>query len=589
MDSKRATNAPNLLSRAYAYVRTYAGAHARALGCNLCTLPALALLLATPAAAQQARFDWFEYRGADPVDSLYKAGQGEYRNPILQGFYPDPGVTRVGEDYYLVTSTFGWFPGIPVFHSRDLVNWTQIGNAIDRPDQLDFKNLGLSRGVFAPTIQAKNGIFYILNTCVDCGGNFVVTAENPAGPWSDPVWLPDLEGGIDPSLFFDDDGRTWILNNGPPEGTPQYEGHRAIWVQEFDLANLKTIGPRKVLVNGGVDFSKKPIWIEGPHIFKKDGWYYLSCAEGGTAEGHSQVILRSKSVTGPYEPNPANPILTQRDLPRDRANPITSAGHAQLVQTQKGEWWATFLAVRPYAGDYYNTGRETFLLPVTWEDGWPRITRPGQAVPFVHARPALPAQPAPKLPTNGAFTVRDAFDGTALPLHWMMLRQPRERWYAFDKGALVLDARAAGLGDNANPSFLARRQQHMNASAETVVRFTPRHDGDRAGLAAFQNDQYWASIAVTRRGGKPVVALQWRAGEKQPAYGATLGTVPLDVKAGAPVHLRITAAGDKYSFSYATKPGRWTEIGTIDGTILSTKTAGGFVGAVFGVFAEKGE
>lgn len=555
-------------------------------------LAALALatsMLATPAAAQQARFDWFEYRGADPVDRLHKAGPGEYRNPILQGFYPDPSVTRVGDDFYLVTSTFSYFPGIPVFHSRDLVNWTQIGNAIDRPEQLDFKKLGLSRGVFAPTIQAKDGIFYILNTCVDCGGNFVITAKNPAGPWSDPVWLPDLEGGIDPSLFFDEDGRSWILNNGPPEGAPQYDGHRAIWIQEFDRVAMKTIGPRTLLVNGGVDFSKKPIWIEGPHIFRKDGWYYLSCAEGGTAVGHSQVILRSKSVTGPFVPAPTNPILTQRDLPEDRANPITSAGHAQLVTTPDGKWWATFLAVRPYQGDYYNTGRETFLLPVTWEDGWPRITRPGQAIPYVHPRPDLAPQPKPKVPTNDAFTVRDEFDGAALPPYWMMMRNPRERWHAFDRGALVLDARAAGLGDNANPSYLGRRQQHINATAETVVRFEPKRNGDRAGIVALQSDEYWAFLGIAQKDGKPVIALEWRGGAGQPARGATLGTVPLAAKPGAPIHLRVTAAADKYRFAYATRPEAWTEIGALDATMFSTRTAGGFVGATLGVFAGKGE
>ncbi|HEX8263185.1 MAG TPA: glycoside hydrolase family 43 protein, partial [Allosphingosinicella sp.] len=281
---------------------------------------AVALLIAgcasvpdAPAGAPTARFERFDYRGADPSDSL-PAGAGDYRNPILKGFYPDPSLTRVGDDYYLVTSTFSYFPGIPVFHSRDLVGWTQIGNAIDRPGQLDFARLGLSRGVFAPTIEHRDGTFYILNTCVDCGGNFVITATDPAGPWSDPVWLPDLEGGIDPSLFFDEDGSVWILNNGPPEGPPLYEGHRAIWIQRFDAAAKKTFGPRKVLVNGGVDLSKKPIWIEGPHILRKDGFYYLLAAEGGTAEGHSQVVLRSRRPDGPYSAYPGNPILTQRDL-----------------------------------------------------------------------------------------------------------------------------------------------------------------------------------------------------------------------------------------------------------------------------------
>ncbi|HEY0412850.1 MAG TPA: glycoside hydrolase family 43 protein [Allosphingosinicella sp.] len=542
----------------------------------------IAALLA--AAAPTAEFDWFDYRGSDPVGAI--AGPGEYRNPILQGFYPDPSVTRVGNDYYLVTSTFAWFPGIPIFHSRDLVHWTQIGNAIDRPGQLDFARLGLSRGVFAPSIQEHGGTFYILNTCVDCGGNFLITATNPAGPWSDPVWLPELEGGIDPSFFFDSDGSAWILNNGPPMGQPLYEGHRAIWVQRFDLAARKPVGPRTQLVSGGVDISKKPLWIEGPHILGKDGFYYLICAEGGTAEGHSQVVLRSRSVTGPYLPYPGNPILTQRDLPRNRPFPITSAGHAQLVQTQRGDWWVTFLAVRPYAGDYYNTGRETFLLPVTWKDGWPRITAPGETIPYVHRRPNLPPQPAAPVPTSGAFAVRDEFNGRALPPYWMTMRNPRTAWYTLAGGRLRLAARPVGLGDFGNPSFLARRQQHMNAAASTLVRFRPMRDGDEAGLAALQNDEYWFLIALASRAGHPVVELKRRAGPNDPADGVVIASAPVPV---GPMRLRIQAEGGRYSFSYAGPSGLWRTLRRgEDGTILSTKTAGGFVGAVFGLYAHEG-
>ena len=187
-------------------------------------LAALATVSAAPA-PDKARFDWVEYSGSDGP----AAPAGQYRNPILAGFYSDPSVLRVGSDYYLVTSTFSWFPGIPVFHSRDLIHWKQIGNAIDRPGQLDFGKLAMSRGVFAPAINYHAGRFYIVNTCVDCGGNFVITATNPAGPWSDPVWLKTVEG-IDPSMFFDDDGRAWIVNNRAPEGTPRYSGHRAIWI-----------------------------------------------------------------------------------------------------------------------------------------------------------------------------------------------------------------------------------------------------------------------------------------------------------------------------------------------------------------------
>ncbi|RYD58839.1 MAG: glycoside hydrolase family 43 protein [Sphingomonadales bacterium] len=559
-------------------------------------LALLALLLATPATAQRsAIFNWFEYQGADPIDAL-SLKPNEYRNPVLRGFYPDPSVTRVGDDFYLVTSTFSYFPGIPVFKSKNLVDWTQIGNAIDRPDQLDFKQLGLSRGVFAPTIQAKDGIFYILNTCVDCGGNFVITAKNPAGPWSDPVWLPALEGGIDPSLFFDADGRTWILNNGPPEGNPQYEGHRAIWIQEFDRKTLKSFGPRTVLVNGGVDFSKKPIWIEGPQIFQKDGWYYLSCAEGGTAEGHSQVILRSKSVTGPFLPNPNNPVLTQRDLPMDRDHRVTSAGHAQLVTTPDGRWWATFLAVRPYAGDFYTTGRETFLLPVEWVDGWPAITRPGQAIPLTHARPQLPSGPKPPVPTSGAFTIREDFTSEPLSPAWMMLRNPRERWYALDGHSLRLTPRPVGLGDNANPSFLARRQQHTKATATTSMFYAPMNEGDRAGLAVFQNDDYWFFLGLKRAGGKLVVTVDQRDGPKTPRLGKTLFSAEDARIHSGPLYLRIAVDKNRYTFSYGRphparnyNPAIWKTLGTVETDSLTTSTAGGFVGSVFGLLAATGE
>lgn len=550
----------------------------------LCALAGGALLAgAGPAAAQpHATFAYFDYRGGDPIERATVAPRGSYRNPILQGFYPDPSVTRVGSDFYLVTSSFAWFPGIPVFHSRDLVHWTQIGNAIDRSDQLDFARLGLSRGVFAPSIQASDGLFYILNTCVDCGGNFLTTARDPAGPWSDPVWLPDLEGGIDPSMFFDDDGRTWVVNNGPPEDKPLYEGHRAIWIQQFDRKTNKTFGPRTVLVNGGVDLSKKPIWIEGPHIFKKDGWYYLSCAEGGTAEGHSQVILRSRSVTGPYVAWNGNPILTQRDLPNDRANPISSAGHAQLVTTPDGKWWATFLAVRPYAGDFYTTGRETFLLPVTWNDGWPTILPPATPIPWTHQRPVLP-QGRAAIPTNGAFTLRDDFRGK-LPAYWMMLRNPQTAWYKTGAAGLQLSARPVGLADKGNPSFLARRQQHMNASAETLLRFTPEKDGDRAGLVVLQNDDYWFFLGRKRAGGRQVLTVDQREGPDAPRLGKTLFSVPAS---SGPVRLRIAVEGRRYRFSYAGAGAKpvWHLLGTVETDSLTTKVAGGFVGSVFGVFA----
>ena len=354
-------------------------------------LPFAALALSSTAAqAEPARFERFTYDGQS-IEQV-KAGPGEYINPILSGYYPDPTITRVGDDYYLVNSSFAHFPGLPIFKSKDLVNWVQIGNAIDRPSQLDFTGRRTSEAVFAPDISWHDGVFYIVNTCVACRNNFVITATDPAGPWSDPIWLP-FEG-IDPSIYWEGD-KAYIVNNRAPDEPPRYDGHRAIWIQEYDWRAGKMVGPSTQLINGGVDISKKPVWIEGPHIFRKDGYYYLTAAEGGTSVNHSQVVLRSKKLRGPYLPYADNPILTQRDMDPNRPDPIGSAGHAKLIQTQKGDWWATFLAVRPYKGDFYNIGRETFLLPVTWKDGWPIILPRGEKIPHVGKVPDLPAQPSP--------------------------------------------------------------------------------------------------------------------------------------------------------------------------------------------------
>ena len=546
---------------------------------------------ATPGTAE-AVFEWFHYAGSDPADELQPLTPDQYRNPVIKGFYPDPSVVRVGDDFYLVTSTFGWFPGIPVFHSRDLVHWTQIGNAIDRPSQLDFGHSDLVNGVFAPAIEHHDGRFYIVNTCFpSCGGNFVITATDPAGPWSDPVWLPELAGGIDPSLFFDDDGRVWIVNNDVPPGGERWSGHRAIWLQEFDPATLRTVGPRSVILDGGVDPAAHPEYVEGPHLFRRDDWYYLTAAEGGTGEMHRQVILRSRQVTGPYQAWDGNPVLTQSDLPRERPWPVTSAGHADFVQAGDGQWWALFLGNRPYPplqGHYVNTGRETFLLPVQWQDGWPRITAPGQEVARVHAAPALPPGTA-TLPSSGAFIIRDEFDAPALAPYWITPRTPRDAWHRLQDGALHLQARPVALGERANPSFLARRQQHQHAEARTRIRFVPRQEGDSAGLAAFQNEDYWYLLALARRDGRSVLELRRRDGRVQPAdppTGTLLAAAPLDpALAGTPLELRIRARGALYDFAWAGPDGHWQMLAEgVDGTLLSTAVAGGFTGAVFGMY-----
>ena len=451
------------------------------------------------ALAQPVYFDWFEYSGHDAVFERPLPAAG-YRNPVIAGFYPDPSIERVGHTFYLVNSTFTYFPGIPVFESRDLVHWRQIGNVIDRPTELNFDGLDVSRGVFAPTIRFHDGSFYVVNTAVDSGGNFYVTAANPAGPWSAPHWLPEIDG-IDPSFFFDTDGKAYVLNNGPPAGPALYPGHRAIWIQQFDLNSGQLIGPRKVLLNGGTDFSRHPVWIEGPHMYRRGRWYYLMCAEGGTSSDHSEVVLRSRSPWGPFTPYAGNPILTQRDLDAQRADPIVNAGHDDLVETADHSWWAVFLACRAYGDGHFNTGRETFLLPVTWRDGWPIILEHGRSIPYVMRAPHLPATAAGTVPTSGNFTWRDDFDGATLKPEWLNVRTPKQPWADLNgrRGWLGIEPQAMPLDGLGNPSFLARRQQHTSFEASTAFEL-PGQQSVAAGLAAFQNQGYWYFLGVRHVG-----------------------------------------------------------------------------------------
>jgi alpha-N-arabinofuranosidase len=544
--------------------------------------PLLVLMLtaAAPAAsAAEAYFERFSYAGRSQESAA--PAPDEYRNPILSGYYPDPSITRVGEDYYLVNSTFTHYPGLPVFHSRDLVNWKQLGNAIDRPGQFSFKGLRSSRGIFAPDISHQDGVFYIVTTCVDCGGNVVMTAASAAGPWSDPK--PLKFGGIDQSIFWDDDGKAYIVNNDAPIGQPLYDGHRAIWVQQFDPRTLSMAGERTLIVNGGVDIGAKPSWIEGPHLIKRDGFYYLIAAEGGTGDQHSQVVFRSDSVRGPFTPYRHNPILSQRTLDGNRAHPVTSAGHAKFVQTPQGEWWATFLATRPYGPDLYNIGRETFLLPVQWKDGWPSVLAAGQRIPFTAPRPRLPAEPRPALPFAGDFAYTEEFNGSesSLAPQWIGVRVPAKPFYRLEGGKLVLQP-GGRLGDlDATPSLIARRQQHHLATVSTTLSFQPERDGDRAGLVAYQSDESHLFFGLTRIAGKRALALYTRA---KASEDAPLASAPVGGAMETPVTLSIEADGGRMAFRYTIDGKTATLASNVDATFLSTRKAGGFVGTIIGPY-----
>lgn len=508
-----------------------------------------------------------------------------YHNPILAGFYPDPSICKVENDYYLINSSFAYFPGLPVFHSRDLVNWKLIGHAMNRPSQMNLEGAGVSRGLFAPTIRYHKGTFYIVCTLIDQIGNFVITATDPAGPWSDPVALKEVNG-IDPSLFFDEDDRAWLtFNSIAPDNKPLYDGHRTIRMVEFDWKNLKVIGKEEILINGGTDILKRPVWIEGPHHFKKDGWYFLSCAEGGTAYQHSQVIFRSRSLHGPYHPWHKNPVLTQRHLDRNRPDPVTTTGHADLTQAPDGSWWAVFLGCRPFQGDFFNTGRETYLLPVKWEDGWPVILEGTEQVALKAPTPAG----ALKVPGfySGNFLYRDDFNDPSPDPRWIFLRTPLEKWHSLSdkKGWLTLQLREATIEGKSNPSFMAQRQQHLTGEAQTLLSFKAQSEKEKAGLLVFQNERHYFFLCQSLRSGKRVVELYQGPGKdgKEPVL---LGYAFPEGKKHN-LELKVSFDSARYHFWYREEHTGWKIITDKpqDGTMLSTATAGGFVGTVIGLYA----
>jgi alpha-N-arabinofuranosidase len=508
-----------------------------------------------------------------------------YSNPILSGFYPDPSICRVDKDYYLVNSTFAYFPGIPVFHSRDLVNWKLLGHVMSRPEQMDLIGFGVSRGIFAPSISWHNGIFYVTCTLVDGKGNFVATAKNPAGPWSDPVWIPEING-IDPSLYFDDDGKAYIIYNSvAPENKQLYNGHRTIRMRSFDIKNLKVSGEEKILVNGGTDISRQPIWIEGPHILKKNRYYYLIAAEGGTGYDHSVVAFRSKNIDGPFISYAGNPILTQRNLDPNRSSPVTSTGHAQLVTTEAGNWQAVFLGCRPYEKDFYNTGRETFLVPVEWKEEWPLLNQGYAEVQYHYPLPLPQQNDAPKNMYSGNFRIRDKFN--QLSGDWIFLRTPHETWYGTEPGkGLSIKLRSETLAGRGNPSYLARRQQHLYCLASAQLQFDPAGENEKAGLAIFQDEDHFYFLCRSLQDKKPVVQLYRSL--LNPADSnrmELLAMMPLPEKK-ATTWLRLEASGSSYHFYYSLDGSNWLPLKKdVDARFLSTAIAGGFVGCTIGPYA----
>ncbi len=496
-----------------------------------------------------------------------------FKNPILSGFHPDPSICRVGDTYYMVNSSFEWFPGLPIHKSKDLVNWKLIGYGLSRPTQIEFQDgLRNSNGTFAPSIRYHNGKFYLICTMVGGNGNFILHAEHPAGPWSDPVWIKDAPG-IDPSLFWDDDDRCYYTGAGVVDGTKdEWPGKNGIWMQEINPDSGQLIGEKKQLTYGHASNAR---WAEGPHLYKIDGEYLLLIGEGGTGEYHAITVFNSKNLWGPYIPNHANPVLTHRHL--GRTHSIGQTGHADLVQTQDGDWWSVMLAKRKNDG-YITLARETFLAKVEMtqqESGVTPIFNPGIGLlQYEQERPKLPWTPMAELPSRNEFT-------ETIGLEWNCLRTPKSKWFSIEDEALKLQLRPQTIEELKNPSFLARRTKHHNYETATEINFKARKANENAGLAIYRRNGN--NFQLLKRKNEIVLIKVLQPNNVGPIVPEEIIKIPYKEDTVV-FHAKVNGAS--VQFSYGSSLEDLKPIGEAqDYSILSDEVAMRFNGVYIGLYA----
>lgn len=472
-----------------------------------------------------------------------------YKNPILPGFYPDPSVCVVNDAFYLVNSSFEYFPGVPIWKSTDLIHWQQIGHCLTRNSQLELHGVSPSAGIFAPTIRFHNGLFYMVTTNVSKGGNFYVTAKNPTDEWSEPIFVD--QGGIDPTLFWDNDN-VYFLSTANNE----------ILLSEINILTGKRLTePRRIWYGTGGRYP------EGPHIYKKDGYYYLLIAEGGTEYDHKVTIARSKFIDGPYESNPANPILTHANA-TGQHNAIQGLGHADFVEAPNGSWWAVFLGFRPQVGKNHLLGRETFLAPVQWPTGaWPVINQTGTVSLNMQCETL-------KLDTFPAKPTIDNFDPPILAFHWNFLRNPITENYSLvkRKGFLQMLGSEVTLNENASPTFVGRRQQAINFEASTLFE-SKTTASTESGLTVYMNPQNHYDVFVSGN----TLSVRCKLGN----LNVIVKKVNIEK---SKIFIKVIGASQYYTFLYSLDGKSFKELCKLDTRYLSSECAGGFTGIYIGLY-----
>ena len=516
--------------------------------------------------------------------------QEQFINPILRGGYPDPSICRVGSDYYLVNSSFEYFPGLPIHHSTDLVNWELVGHGLHRKSQctgtMNLVDVQSNGGIHAPTIRYHDSTFYIITTNVYQPPkkdeptqfiNFIITAKHPEGPWSDPIIIKGAPG-IDPDIFFDDDGKIWYTGTHAPDN-PNFQGEGEIWMQELDSTSFQLLGERHYLWRGACQGT----WAEGPHLYKKDGWYFLLIAEGGTHFNHAVMVAASKNITGPYEPNDRNPIFTTRHMSYDYW--VNSTGHADIIELPNGEWKMVCLGIRNEVNRGSNMGRETMLLPVTWEQEpfeWKEVKYiwPVCAPLTGKLEQNQPYPLARNTKYNNAY-FQDDFNNYELGMHWTSRRVPKENAIDLNlqPGFLRMKYLPQTIGERKAYNFIGIKQQESQFELVTSMQFNNKLNGEEAGFCLMQKDDNYILFDVKREDNENVLQLVIKPHDKA-AY------IKKDLvlnKKTKQLELKITTNKEHYNYYYRLKSNDiWINFDQTSNDVLISR---GYTGAHLGLYA----
>lgn len=514
------------------------------------------------------------------------------KNPIIPGFYPDPTICRVGDDYYLACSSFELYPGIPVFHSKDLVHWEQICNVMTKENGFHVGKNSMVGGVMAPTLRYSNGTFYIINANFGDKGNFIVTAKDPAGPWSEPHWMDDVPG-IDASLFFDHDGKAYVMGTGDVWDNGAGVMERGIWLAEYDIENFRLIGEPVTIFNSALRVGSAP---EAPHLYHIGDYYYLMIAEGGTEHYHAVMVARSRELFGFYEGNPANPVMTHRHM--GFTSPIINVGHADFVELPNGKWYAVMLASRLIDGKCKNLGRETFICPVVWERDWPLFSPQTGKVEWEYDAPGLPEQTYPEPETYFDFEKEE------LDLRWVLWGTPYKERYQIRDSRLILPCLKEKLAEplqsmslDANQrveesvSMLAQRQCSIDTTVTCQMHFLPKEQ-ESAGLAVIQAMNHQFHLERVCRDGRQllqfvVVTADYNCPPYFPGFESTTSeNIEAEIEwDAADIVLQLEIRGEKVTVRYGNTKDDLKELCVADGALINPEKVGCMSGTIIGMFA----